>query len=764
MALLDDSGAQALAGFFFQILGSASQAVDLLSHVDFKDHAVSACIWIGLEVLGQDNVAGTTGNPETVTEITQYKYSNSPASYPIRPTELYEICMKLAASMEAATDLNLKGLKPVLVSNRQLSPESQQQLDAAKSNTPLASIDDVVEKKQGATTVCRGRTLVLNKSYRTLLSKIEYRPQGHADFIASLKARSKRFGVFDTEIADAVQRVAGGLVSCAAGPPPRQVSLAKLDAWLTGDADPVPLTATINAVRIRNTLEEARGSLQAEKVLIRREALEQIRRASNAALIQLSGAGGCGKSVTALLALEELAVIEPLPPPFLAIGFAELIEGDWLGGLVCEWRNSSSLSLRNEGYHNTIQRLVIAADGSELPALVLVLDGLDEVATQHRGVALRILNHFKREHDRCLSKGEIPRVKLIATCREAKEVQSEWLTRGGKPDAAMQSELIEIGDFSDTELANIPSKMLPKNISEQIQNFASTRLRDSGSSVMPQSVVGRRFSAGNSTEQIDETVYEAIRHPVLLGLLAGLEPTQMGKTLSGDVDAVRSLSEQYVNWFCNKALHRKQRILEVETRAVLDAVVSHHGVSCDPGDEQAAWVSPAASKTGSDLLARRVFQEACTAGLPRPSVSPTLPLEAASERQSAFPTLVLTFLAWPHHDEPNLATILVAGCQFRHAIRFVRLLSLSVACGSRYCRNRPKATPCHAQPVTWLAAGRAVFFPAATPLSFLRPKVIVLQARAKEQITFSNGGNHEKATFTHKQQKQRANGHLRADQ
>jgi len=57
-----------------------------------------------------------------------------------------------------------------------------------------------------------------------------------------------------------------------------------------------------------------------------------------------------------------------------------------------------------------------------------------------------------------------------------------------------------------------------------------------------------------------------------------------------------------------------------------------------------------------------------------------------------------------------------------------------------------------------------VFFPAATPLSFLRPKVIVLQARTKEQITFSNGGNHEKATFTHKQQKQGAIGHLRVDQ
>jgi hypothetical protein len=39
---------------------------------------------------------------------------------------------------------------------------------------------------------------------------------------------------------------------------------------------------------------------------------------------------------------------------------------------------------------------------------------------------------------------------------------------------------------------------------------------------------------------------------------------------------------------------------------------------------------------------------------------------------------------------------------------------------------RPRATSCQAKPVTWLAGGREVFFPAATSLAFRRPKVIVL--------------------------------------
>jgi hypothetical protein len=66
-------------------------------------------------------------------------------------------------------------------------------------------------------------------------------------------------------------------------------------------------------------------------------------------------------------------------------------------------------------------------------------------------------------------------------------------------------------------------------------------------------------------------------------------------------------------------------------------------------------------------------------------------------------------------------------------------------------------TACH-----WTCNRSGSLLSGCNAARFLRSKVIVLQLGVKEQITFSNGGNHEKATITYQQQKQRPDGDLRA--
>lgn len=80
-------------------------------------------------------------------------------------------------------------------------------------------------------------------------------------------------------------------------------------------------------------------------------------------------------------------------------------------------------------------------------------------------------------------------------------------------------------------------------------------------------------------------------------------------------------------------------------------------------------------------------------------------------------------MATPGRQIPSQAP--VAGGHFptlQPLSKAFRLLIFPFACGSRTQRNRPKATPCQAKPVTRLAAGRAACFPAATLLAFLRQK------------------------------------------
>ena len=105
----NDGGHNALAGFLFQILGSASLAAELLESPSDGDGSTNVIFAVvNLESHGQDaELVSTAEGSQQTHQLVQFKYSGAPVTHPIEPHDLIDVLEGFRESEATANKIKM---------------------------------------------------------------------------------------------------------------------------------------------------------------------------------------------------------------------------------------------------------------------------------------------------------------------------------------------------------------------------------------------------------------------------------------------------------------------------------------------------------------------------------------------------------------------------------------------------------------------------------------------------------------------------------
>jgi hypothetical protein len=570
-----DGGAWSLAGYTYQLLGSAAARVSLenLSCAS----TCSATVRFVLEEYGQDAVA-TVDNK---TRLIQFKYS--PSSRPLAPRELADVLRTLQTSNRSAP--KSAAVDWYLVTNRRLSSEATRLLSIAKRGQ-RKSRRSVIRKNPHARVILR------------LGSRLAVELYDADQLEAMLLKEAAKMGVDDVPgIVDRAVSLMHRTAVRSAGR--RNVSLAMLRDALAGyiGARSISLADCKESLRTELTDIAAayRGGVGLHHAIARRD-LQAIVAETNTALAVVHGPGGCGKSLSLLKVLDDQlasssslagAIVQSLPT-----------RRRTCGELVAAWRNAPE---RGDTPRDALRRLQLANGNLARPILFLGLDGFDEVPDRDRGSAEELILYFHDLHLQARSRNEPSEALLIVTCRQLEDFREIIGPLGtGEPDLPTVPD-VDLGEFSDDEFAAVWALWFseePLPIQGVPSGMATMATED------PRVAQKGRLVA-------------ALRHPVLLGCLKSLSSEKRRKLLEGDSVEWNDLLAVYCRWFAHKAAMRSkcsQPIVMSILRAV--ARTTSRDETMTTYERDAHWVDPGTTETGQPpFLVKRIFQDAVTAGV-----------------------------------------------------------------------------------------------------------------------------------------------------
>jgi len=641
-----EGGHNALAGFLYQLLGSASLAAEVLGDppdLDDEEWAVT----FTLETHGQDaeTTKKTAGGTRT-RQLIQFKYSGNPEKYPIGNDDLIEILEAFRQSIRQANRAGEMSASYLLVTNRGFTPAAAKLIEAGKTDKPCEKLDAVEEKVDGKVRN-KGRTRSKNAEYRAILKAWDHRAIDETDCRESIARRARAFGLLDDELPNAVDRLVSAFFQKGASTSNRRVTAAELDEKLTDFRNPRRLTDRDIRSMILQEIAAKREQLQAPRAMLLRPYLVENPVLLSRALVVVCGAGGTGKTVTACQILEQrITTCDEAPPPFVALSTAEELRGSWIAEIVSEWRNTRRADHQREAIDRAIDRLKVSSPGNP-PVLVLALDGLDEVPPgRDRHAVQHLLRAFHKEDNKCRIDGGVPSSVLIVTCRDPNEVYSEWIFGGGWRAEIDGDNLLRVDEFSYQELCQLACDTLQTSAAERIAYTASLHGRLDASvrtgnslhavdsdfgqrtrlahSLSVASMVGARLlDLGHQMEPslrpANDEMFTALKHPSLWRCFAEhLTGEEQSRVLDGDSSAVSRLCQEYIRWLCWKAEHRKYSVPQDMALAILQAVAAGFEDATRTGTVEKDWIAPARSASGDSLvLANRMFRESEAMGLVR---------------------------------------------------------------------------------------------------------------------------------------------------
>lgn len=564
---LNDGGAWSLAGYIYQLLGSAVERVRLDGPPSAPEGEASVRVF--LEQHGQDAAAGDS----STTRLVQFKYSQS--ARPIQPAEFTEILLGLEKSSKQVA--RSAGIRWQLVTNRPLSPTAERS-----------------RRRSGLTTGSRERHVPRskNESNAQIIARLERRLDVvHSDldeFQCSLQAAAAAFGVEDDGVAGRVLDLLQTIALKA--PERREVSLEALRRALAGYPKPKSIRLGDCRGDLRSALESAargRGGLIPPETVERRGLNALL--AQRAALAIVYGPGGCGKTLSLFKALDQRLSD--------SVGLADMIVKSPrdLSHVLDSWRNARSAS---ESPTEALRRLRIANPDAGYPVLVLGLDGLDEVSETERREAEDLIRDFHEMHVKLHRSQLEPDGLLVVTCRDEEDVHHVVAPQGpgGPPPPEIPS--LKIEEFSDEEFAAVwaiwfRDEALPRlgALDEMLATVADTV-----------AAPDRRLLA--------------LRHPVLLGCTKSLCKEERQLLYRGDSAVWSQVLVSYFDWFTKKTCRRAGchprvvlGVLKAAARATAATPLGAH-------DREGDWVTPAAKETGqAPDLVRKIFDDAVTTGV-----------------------------------------------------------------------------------------------------------------------------------------------------
>ena len=590
----DDSGHRALVGFFYQSVQTAGLVVEVDSGLQRNGDRHEIITVVRPEEFGQDAVRLTDTGTEVRGKVVQHKFSENPKDNAIVPSELFEILEKLNVTAEYVAATYSCKVEMCLQTNRPLSPESQEIFDAAKNGTPHAKLDGKDSK------------------YGQWLKELSYDSRTFANAVAALTKRAKAFGVLDAEVQQRLPAIEGQLFGAISRNTARQVTLADLDSWLTGDEFPRQLCDSTTSQIMAGQLDDLFPIRPDDAPLLSRSALSALQRSFEKPVIHIFGDGGVGKTAIAMQYLRSMLCATP--PPFL--GATHIIDVDerWLGTLYTTWRNSLNDNLRKESMDTLISRLELAVSAPHKPLLLLLVDGIDERDRHQPRHPLRQLVQFvTAERRKSGNLGALPRAQLIVTSRSKADLH-DWILDDPFNDDITATEPVEVHIYSNDELSSISTEHLPPEIARRI----AATLDVYGQRTEPRfsSTAGELRPIGTLTFD----TLEALRHPPLLAALrrvARTSPATGLAMLDGDPIACGKVSRHYLLWFANKVLHRQwfQNLNMDDIFDLMHVVLLAGAVEPSYRPYRETWEKPLEDYGATRLDARNLFRECLSAGL-----------------------------------------------------------------------------------------------------------------------------------------------------
>lgn len=586
---MKESGHYSIAGFFFQQLAAASDALKLYFSDDSNTDPVAVFV---LEKHGQDGVVrpvrGNTGR----TKLIQYKYSSVGAK--IEPSDLRDILDAFLRSVKAS-GCETKDFEYCLTTNRERDDEANRWF--AESKSPRA-FKEFLHKNLDADSAKKYKFTVLYP----IFSNLTFESCDLASCKKEIAQIADRHGMHDHEVEIGINAIVGFLDSVAKSPGEREVTRQLLIKNLLGRNDPTSLTEDRSHGVQQAAVEQFKDFETDLATTTDREIFREIAdAASMQPFVLVRGEGGCGKSVAMSGAAMANLASRGIPPGFALIVKASELSSTSIQRAVAEWRHQVENPDQNS-WRNSVSRLERACPGR--PCLAVYVDGVDErnglqgLPPEARGFLTQLIFDACKEY----SQSGVAQFSVVISCRNQDDLRG--LSGGGFGFPFTPTPFV-LKDFTPKEILSLLNELrFNETVTKRIRSHLSLRHGNP------------KNTSPSSDRPIDPTRMNIIHHPVLWRCFANLTNEEKHDFLDGGYDALSKLASTYIQWFYAKVEKRVGNL--VLNAAQIALTKSAQRFADDPerdGFRKEDWLDPCVEAGCPEISQDKVFQEAISAGV-----------------------------------------------------------------------------------------------------------------------------------------------------
>ena len=553
----------ALAGYLFQLIGSAALRVRQVADADDAWAELLAVVGAGTlraEEFGEDVVVRPDELSGCGMAVIQFKYSGN-ADRAIERSEFIEILVRLDAARREAAAGGEEVDRYVLISNRGLHASSQElysQRNALEPPSPLRLRSSPTNKTRLRPFL--GDADAAARAWHAILQKLLVLQATSEGQIERVRAFARRYGVLNSELGSAINTLAGALVLETASAPSVKITRESLKKNLVGDpraailelgSEGTPHLAELCRQRLDERLHLDHPVDSARRVP--RQVLKDIRdELAQHPVVFVRGGGGCGKSLAVGMYLESICGQQVV----WSASARDATERHIVDSITLLRLPDGENFGRDRSLEEFRARLATANPGAEV-LWTIDLDGVDEA--QDRRTELTELIR------RCWNEGrhDGSPASLLVSCRAASP--TEMLIQVSAFLGAMEPArvldrvgVVNVDEFSDDELADAAA-LCDGPPEERILRALRA---DTGLGVTP--------DLGEAT-QVREDVLESLHHPVVWGHYSDLDESRRSGVLDGDPASLGELASRVLDRFF---LSCRNRRLWSDPRHLRDALTS----------------------------------------------------------------------------------------------------------------------------------------------------------------------------------------------
>lgn len=494
--------------------------------------------------------------------LLQFKYSRQQTIPAISPGELITIVDQFNTSTLRVQAQDELVSKYVLITNRILGPGAE------------TIIQDILSGRESQREGITSTQISIIKNL-TILKPITFN-----DSLIKIQEFASRLGCLSDEIERGISTLVGKLVREAAEGEHQPITNEDLKEAFTEVRNCQPLydkhehMIQANSQGLQRFWEDR---IDRRIMPIRRRILDEITRYANEhALIILYGDGGTGKTLGLWQWLKKISLSpQDLDGKFTILHSANDVSSNFVTKTICNWRNTISSKFKGEDSEIAMRRLISANPEKEPPIFYLGIDAIDEdteSSVDRENIRTLIKQFWDKEKAIRRNTQDIIDSTLIITCRDEKEFMLKWLgVINNSTSSEYKPPCIQITDFDDNELVDLSSS-LNKDIHERFLPILNHNPIENTNST---TLIGID-SLNPFIRGISPSIQASLKHPVMWQSFLSLSLSLQERVLDEDKDALMDLSNNFVTWFCDKAMRRSEQFQGIDIRFILCHIAREH--------------------------------------------------------------------------------------------------------------------------------------------------------------------------------------------